>query len=96
MHIVIITLYYNIKPYLQMKRSVFHLGALAFQLGEKLFHLGEKKIYQLGEDFFIYHISFGRIILIHLVPLPLARKMSVAPCSPRGGEGRIWNRIFSS
>jgi hypothetical protein len=47
----------------------FSSGALAFQLG------GKK--YQLGEDFFIYHISFGRIILIHLVPLPLARQMSV-------------------
>ena len=58
-----------------------------------VFHLGEKKTYQLGEDFFIYHISIGRIILIHFVPLPLARQMSVAACS-RGGGSRILNKIF--
>jgi hypothetical protein len=58
--------------------------------------LGEKKKYQLGEDFLKYHISFGWIILIHLVPLPLARQMYVAPCSPRGSRSRILNRIFSS
>ena len=57
------------------------------------FHLGVKKTYQLGEDFFIYHISFGRIILIHFVPLSLARQMSVAACS-RGGGSRILNKIF--
>jgi hypothetical protein len=76
--------------------GVFHLGTLAFQLGEKVISFGRKKIYQLGEDFFIYHISFGRIIVLHLVPLPLARQMSVALCSPRGGGSRILNRIFSS
>jgi hypothetical protein len=76
--------------------GVFHLGTLAFQLGEKVISFGRKKIYQLGEDFFIYHISFGRIIVLHLVPLPLARQMSVAPCSPRGGVKMHANLILST
>ena len=69
-------------------------GMGVFHLGEKVISFGRKKIYQLGEDFFIYHISLGRIILIHFVPLPLARQMSVAVCS-RGGGSRILNKIFS-
>jgi hypothetical protein len=55
---------------------LFSLGI--FHLVHWHFNWAEKK-YQLGEDFFIYHISFGRIILIHLVPLPLARQCMLPP-----------------
>ena len=77
----------------------FSSGAFAFQLDEKkVISFGRKKNISIGRRFFhiSYFVLFGRIILIHLVHLPLARQMSVAPCSPRGGGSRILKRIFSS